>query len=92
MKKNDFFFKGELRKKIGHFKERTIPCKIGDKLKTGDVIGFTSNSSNPNYPHIHFQVQNKKNLFLAKSLLVKFIDTYIKFKSIKLSREDSLKI
>lgn len=72
---------------IGHLKEGSITCKIGDILKTGDVLGLAGNSGNSNYPHVHFQVQNKKSLFLAKSLPIKFIDTYIKFKDIKISSE-----
>lgn len=43
---------------ICHVKRGSFLVKIGDMVKTGDVLGKVGNSGNTMGPHIHFQVQN----------------------------------
>ena len=43
---------------IAHLKFDSTKVKVGDKVKTGQVIGLCGNSGNSSEPHIHFHLQN----------------------------------
>ncbi len=43
---------------IAHLLKDSFKVKVGDIVKTGDVIAKVGNSGNTNGPHIHFQVQS----------------------------------
>ncbi len=49
---HDFLFSS-----LSHLKEGSVPVKVGERVKAGDVVGKCGNSGRSPYPHLHFQVQ-----------------------------------
>ena len=43
---------------LAHFKKDSIRVKVGDRVKSGQVIGLCGNSGNSSAPHIHYHLQN----------------------------------
>lgn len=43
---------------IAHLKQNSIQVKVGDKVKSGQVLGLCGNSGNSSEPHIHYHLQN----------------------------------
>ena len=43
---------------FAHLKIGSIKVKVGDKVKTGQVIGLCGNSGNSSEPHLHYHLQN----------------------------------
>jgi len=52
LRHHDFLFTS-----LSHLKKGSIPVKVGERVKAGDVIGKCGNSGRSPYPHLHFQVQ-----------------------------------
>ncbi|MBB3056733.1 urea transporter [Mucilaginibacter gotjawali] len=46
-----------LYSKVSHLKKGSIKVKVGDVVKTGDLIGRCGSSGRSPEPHLHFQVQ-----------------------------------
>lgn len=69
---------------IYHILKNSFKVKVGDIVKTGQVIALVGNSGNTNGPHIHFQVQDRFNFDNAISLK-------ITFKNIKITKNNSTK-
>ena len=44
-----------------HLKCNSIPVKIGNKIKQGDVIGYMGNTGHSFGAHLHFEVRDKNN-------------------------------
>lgn len=57
---------------LGHFKFNSITVKVGDSVKSGDVIGLCGNSGNTSEPHIHFGLQDGPRMSNEKSLFAEF--------------------
>ncbi len=55
---NEFLF-------FAHFKQHSIKVKQGQKVKQGDILGLCGNSGNSSEPHLHFHIQNVKNINIA---------------------------
>lgn len=43
---------------VAHLKKGSIPVKMGERVRAGQVIGQCGNSGRSPYPHLHFQMQN----------------------------------
>jgi hypothetical protein len=41
-----------------HLQPGSIRVKVGDKVKTGQVLGLVGNTGNSSEPHLHFQLMN----------------------------------
>ncbi|MCG5233910.1 M23 family metallopeptidase [Xanthobacter oligotrophicus] len=41
-----------------HMQRGSLKVKLGDKVRTGDVIGLLGNTGNTNAPHLHFHVMD----------------------------------
>ena len=48
----------------GHFKQNSIKVKVGDKVKLGDIIGYTGNSGASGQPHLHFTLMDLSGISL----------------------------
>ncbi|MEK6833413.1 MAG: M23 family metallopeptidase [Nanoarchaeota archaeon] len=57
----------------GHLKYHGACVKIGDKVKTGEIIGYTGNTGWTTEPHLHFHVcKNTDNKNGWKTMQVRF--------------------
>ena len=65
---------------ISHLMQYSIPVKIGDYVKVGDIIGKCGNSGYSPMPHIHIQVQ--KYAVLGSETLPFLFEEYIKDKKL----------
>ena len=45
-----------------HFKNETIKVKQGGKIKQGQLLGLCGNSGHSSEPHLHFHIQNTKDI------------------------------
>lgn len=65
---------------ICHIKKNSFLVKVGDIVRTGDVLAKVGNSGNTMGPHIHFQVQDGLD-FGSNGIKITFKDTYFKKKN-----------
>jgi murein DD-endopeptidase MepM/ murein hydrolase activator NlpD len=50
---------------FAHFKQHSIIVEQGQKVKQGDILGLSGNSGNSSEPHLHFHIQNVKDMNVA---------------------------
>lgn len=55
-----------------HLKPQSIRVQPGDFVKRLQPIAQCGNSGNTSEPHLHFQVQNSKNFFMADGIKIRF--------------------
>ncbi len=55
-----------------HLQQGSIEVQPGDRVQRGQLIGRCGNSGHATEPHLHFQVQDHPNFFLAVGLPVRF--------------------
>jgi murein DD-endopeptidase MepM/ murein hydrolase activator NlpD len=55
-----------------HLRRGSVRVRPGDRVQRGQVVGECGNSGHSTEPHLHFQVQDHPNFFLAASLPVRF--------------------
>ncbi|HAU8253869.1 TPA: peptidoglycan DD-metalloendopeptidase family protein [Vibrio vulnificus] len=53
---------------LAHLKYDSITVKVGDQIKTGQLVGKLGHSGNSTAPHLHFQLMDSANLRDAKGL------------------------
>lgn len=51
-----------------HMKAGSIPVRLGDKVRRGEVIGQIGNSGNSEAPHLHFSVGNTIDPYSSEGL------------------------
>jgi hypothetical protein len=51
-----------------HMRPGSVRVKVGDKVKTGQVLGLLGNSGNTDSPHLHFHVMDGPSPLLANGL------------------------
>jgi murein DD-endopeptidase MepM/ murein hydrolase activator NlpD len=57
-----------------HMSEGSLTVDIGDAVKQGQVIGKVGNTSNSDFPHLHFQLMDSPDFQTANGLPVLFKD------------------
>lgn len=75
---------------IAHFKLDSIKVKEGDRVRQGQTIGLCGNSGHSTEPHIHFHLQDSRNLWIATGLPIRFkeFETQTKEGVLTLKRDD----
>jgi hypothetical protein len=51
-----------------HMQPGSLKVKLGDRIKTGDVIGLLGNTGNTDTPHLHFHVMDGPSPLLSNGL------------------------
>jgi len=59
---------------LAHLKKGSVRVSPGDEIERGEVIGECGNSGLSTEPHLHFQLQDRANLWLAAGLVPRFED------------------
>jgi biotin carboxyl carrier protein len=62
---------------LAHFKQDSVAVKVGDKVKSGDLLGLCGNSGRSSEPHLHFHLQDKANTLFAKGIKCFFDEIYL---------------
>lgn len=62
---------------LAHLREDSVTVTPGDEVSRGDIVGECGNSGMSTEPHLHFQVQDHPNLWVAAGLVPQFEDTEI---------------
>lgn len=57
---------------IAHLRHGSVAVKVGDRVRTGELLGRCGNSGNTSEPHVHFHVQDGPTLFREEGLPVEF--------------------
>jgi murein DD-endopeptidase MepM/ murein hydrolase activator NlpD len=60
-----------------HKKAGSIPVRVGDQVKRGELVGLIGNSGNSEAPHLHFSVGNASDPFSAEGLPYVFESSYV---------------
>ncbi|MCA6074306.1 M23 family metallopeptidase [Fulvivirga sedimenti] len=47
---------------LAHMMPGSIVVKVGDRVKSGDMLGKAGNSGNTSWPHLHMHIQNSGDL------------------------------
>ena len=50
---------------LAHFKQNSIKVKQGQRVRKGEILGLCGNSGNSSEPHLHFHIQNVKDMNVA---------------------------
>jgi hypothetical protein len=51
-----------------HLQPGRLRVKVGDKVKSGQVVGLVGNSGNSTEPHLHFHISNKNSPLASEGL------------------------
>ena len=51
-----------------HMQPGSVRVKVGDKVKTGQVLGLLGNSGNTDSPHLHFHVMDGPSPLVSNGL------------------------
>jgi len=59
---------------MAHLQEGSVTVEAGDEVARGDVVGRCGNSGNSSEPHLHFQLMDRSNFWIAAGLVPQFTD------------------
>ena len=55
-----------------HMSENTVTVQPGDQVRQGQVIGRVGNTSNSDFPHLHFHLMDSPDFLTANGLPIRF--------------------
>jgi hypothetical protein len=73
-----------------HMSENTIPVKVGDRVKQGQIIGKVGNTGNSTEPHLQFQLMDAASFFTANGLPVMFKNVPVTHMNFNFEESNSL--
>lgn len=53
---------------FAHLKTGTVAVKRGDRVRTGDIIGYLGNTGNSDAPHLHFHIMDGPSPFASNGI------------------------
>ena len=59
---------------LAHLQEGSVTVEPGETVARGDVVGACGNSGNSSEPHLHFQLMDHHNFWIAAGLVPRFSD------------------
>lgn len=62
---------------LAHLREGSVRVAPGDEVERGEVVGECGNSGHSTEPHLHFQLQDRRNFWFAAGLVPRFEDVTI---------------
>jgi murein DD-endopeptidase MepM/ murein hydrolase activator NlpD len=65
---------GNIYSCLAHFKFKSIKVRIGDNVRTEQIVGHCGNSGNSHEPHVHFHIMDGPELFKSNGLPIEFTD------------------
>lgn len=57
---------------LAHLQQKSLRVKVGDRVKSGQMLGLVGNSGNTSEPHIHYHLQDGPKPFEAEGLPIPF--------------------
>jgi len=63
---------------LAHLKQDSIKVKVGEKVKTGQIIGLCGNSGNSSEPHLHYHFQDSEDVYSGEGIKCYFQDVELK--------------
>ena len=57
---------------LDHMQQNSVKVDVGDEITRGNLIGKIGNSGDSWFPHIHYELQNGKNVFTSEGLPSRF--------------------
>lgn len=57
---------------LAHLMHKSVKVKVGDIVQAGDQIGAVGNSGHSTEPHLHFQIQDRKEFLASYSKKIRF--------------------
>jgi murein DD-endopeptidase MepM/ murein hydrolase activator NlpD len=62
---------------LAHLRKDSVTVVPGEEVSCGDIVGECGNSGMSTEPHLHFQVQDHSNFWLAAGLVPRFRDVEV---------------
>ena len=62
---------------LAHLQQDSVPVAAGDRVERGEVVGRCGNSGNTGEPHLHYQLQDHPNFWIAAGLVPRFRDVTV---------------
>jgi murein DD-endopeptidase MepM/ murein hydrolase activator NlpD len=62
---------------LAHLRQGSVRVAPGDEVERGEVVGECGNSGLSTEPHLHFQLQDRENIWLAAGLVPRFEDVTV---------------
>lgn len=62
---------------LAHLREDSLRVEPGDRVERGEVVAECGNSGTSTEPHLHYQIQDRRNFWFAAGLVPEFRDVTV---------------